>query len=73
MTYPSKELIKNITPTARTLSEANQDAEYACAVISFKTDTKLAWGFLVDAVIGFVITACMLSPFAVGFWLWVNR
>jgi len=73
MNYPSKELVKNISPVPRTLSQANRDAKYACAVISFNTDTKLAWAFFVDAVIGFVVTACVISPFAIGFWLWINK
>jgi len=73
MTYPSKELVKNISPVPRTLSQANRDAEYACAVISFKTDAKLFAGFLIEALIGFMVTLAIISPFAVGFWLWVNR
>jgi len=73
MRYPSKELTKNITPVPRTISQANRDAEYACAIISFKTDAKLAWGFFVDALIGFVVTACVIAPFAIGLYVWVTR
>ena len=48
-------LEKNITPVARTLSEANRDAQYACAVQTFKSDVKLTIDFLVNAGIGFSI------------------
>lgn len=52
MKYPSKELMKNITPVARTLSEANRDARYACAMQTFKSDAKLTLDFLGNALIG---------------------
>ena len=47
-------LIKNITPVARTLSEANRDAEYCSAIQTFKSDAKLTLDFLAQAVIGFL-------------------
>ena len=43
---------KNTQPVARTLSEANRDAQYACAIQTFKSDAKLTWNFIVDAVMG---------------------
>jgi hypothetical protein len=52
MRYPNKTLVKNITPVARTLSEANRDAQYACAIQTFKSDAKLTLEFLRDATIG---------------------
>jgi hypothetical protein len=52
MRYPSKTLIKNVSPVPRTVSEANRDAQYACAIQTFKSDTKLALDFLVNALIG---------------------
>ena len=52
--YPSKTLIKNISPVPRTVSEANRDAQYACAIQSFKSDAKLTMDFLLNATIGFV-------------------
>ena len=52
MRYPSKTLIKNITPVARTVSEANRDARYACAIQSFKSDFKLTMDFLGGAILG---------------------
>jgi len=47
-------LIKNITPVARTVSEANRDAQYACAIQTFKSDAKLTIDFLLNATIGFL-------------------
>lgn len=73
MKYPSKTLVKSITPVPRTLSEANRDARYACAVQTFKSDTKLIMAFLVDCFIGFVVTIAVASPFVVGFYMWLNK
>lgn len=52
MKYPSKTLMKNITPVARTVSEANRDARYACAIQTFKSDAKLTMEFLEQAILG---------------------
>ena len=52
MNYPSKELIKNITPLPRSLSEANRDAQYCSAIQTFKSDTKLTLDFIGNALIG---------------------
>lgn len=52
MKYPSKTLIKSITPVPRTISEANRDARYACAIQTFKSDAKLTLDFLGNALIG---------------------
>ena len=52
MRYPSKELMKNITPLPRTASEANRDAQYCCAIQTFRSDAKLTLDFLGNAVIG---------------------
>jgi hypothetical protein len=52
MRYPSKTLVKNISPVARTISEANRDAQYCCAIQTFKSDAKLTLDFLEGAVIG---------------------
>jgi len=48
---------KNLQPVARTLSEANRDARYACAVQTFKSDAKLTIDFLINALIGAVLVA----------------
>ena len=70
MRYPSKTLIKNITPVARTVSEANRDAQYACAIQTFKSDAKLTLDFLGKAIYGFVVTAIVLSiPILLVVWL----
>jgi len=45
-------LDKNLRPLPRTLSEANRDAEYCIAINTFTSDAKLAFNFLVDALIG---------------------
>jgi hypothetical protein len=65
-------LEKNLTPVPRTLSEANRDAKYACAIQTFKSDLKLTSGFIVDALIGFVVTVAMSAPFVVGFIYWLK-
>jgi len=48
---------KNLQPVARTLSEANRDAKYACAVQTFKSDAKLTWDFIKGALMGAVLVA----------------
>ena len=63
MRYPSKTLVKNVSPVARTLSEATRDAQYACAIQTFKSDAKLALDFIGGALIGagtvgFIFLAC---------------
>lgn len=70
MKYPSKTLIKNITPLARTLSEANRDARYACAIQTFKSDAKLTLDFLANAVVGGVLVLLLVSPFIYGLYVW---
>jgi hypothetical protein len=70
MRYPSKTLIKNITPVARTVSEANRDAQYACAIQSFKSDFKLTMDFIAHAIYGFwVVGLTLLVPFLLFIWL----
>lgn len=70
MRYPSKTLIKNITPVPRTVSEANRDAQYACAIQSFKSDAKLTIDFIGKAMYGFVIVGLALTiPVLVVVWL----
>ena len=59
-------LIKNITPVARTVSEANRDAQYACAIQTFKSDTKLALEFIAEALVGALwVSIVMLACFAI--------
>jgi F0F1-type ATP synthase assembly protein I len=48
---------KNLQPVARTLSEANRDARYACAIQTFKSDAKLTWDFIKGALMGAVLVA----------------
>jgi hypothetical protein len=52
MRYPSKELMKNLSPVPRTVSEANRDAQYCCAIQTFRSDAKLTWDFLCGAFLG---------------------
>jgi hypothetical protein len=73
MRYPSKTLVKNISPVARTVSEANRDAQYACAIQGFRSDTKLALAFIADCIVGFVVTVALASPFVVGFYMWSGK
>ena len=70
MRYPSKELMKNITPVARTVSEANRDAQYACAIQTFKSDAKLTMDFIGKAMYGFVVVGLGLTiPVLLIVWL----
>jgi hypothetical protein len=70
MKYPSKTLIKNISPVARTLSEANRDAQYCTAIQTFKSETKLTLDFAINAVWGALIMLAIASPFVVGLYIW---
>lgn len=72
MRYPSKTLVKNITPVARTVSEANRDAQYACAIQTFKSDTKLALDFLANAFLGALWVGVVLGGIG-GVIYWVSR
>jgi len=56
---------KNLTPIPRTVSEANRDAQYACAIQSFKSDVKLTLDFLGNAILGFLWVMIVLGS-AVG-------
>ena len=60
-TYPSVTLSKNLTPVPRTLSEANRDAKYACAIQTFKSDAKLTLDFIEQAVIGALWVAVVVG------------
>jgi len=60
MKYPSKTLVKNVSPLPRSLSEANRDARYACAIQGFKSDAKLTLEFLGDCLVGFVIVSAIV-------------
>jgi hypothetical protein len=66
MKYPSKELMKNISPVPRTMSEANRDAEYCMAIQTFKSDVKLTLDFLYNALIGgLVVTVVGLACYLI--------
>ena len=66
MTYPSKELVKNISPVPRTLSQANRDAEYCSAIIYPKeSEYSVFWGLLGALV--------AVAVFGYCFWLTINR
>ena len=70
MTYPSKTLIKNITPVSRTLSEAQRDAQYCSSIQVFKAEGKLTLDFAINAIWGAIIVLAIVAPFAVGLWIW---
>lgn len=63
---------KNLQPIPRTLSEANRDARYACAIQGFKSDFKLTMDFIGGAVIGAVWTAIAVGGIG-GLVYWVMR
>ena len=73
MRYPSKTLVKNITPVSRTVSQANRDAQYALAISTYKTDFKLTLDFAINAIWGAIIVSAIVAPFAIGFWIWSNQ
>jgi hypothetical protein len=64
MRYPSKTLIKNISPVPRSISEANRDAQYCCAIQTFKSDVKLTLDFLGQSVIGALWVAVVAGAVA---------
>jgi hypothetical protein len=61
MRYPSKELMKNLSPVPRTVSEANRDAQYCCAIQTFRSDFKLTLDFLAGAILGFMWVAVVVG------------
>jgi hypothetical protein len=69
-TYPSVVLSKSLRPVPRTVSEANRDARYACAIQTFKSDAKLTLDFLGNAAYGFCVVAIALTlPVLLVVWL----
>ena len=69
-TYPSVVLSKSLRAVPRTVSEANRDAQYACAIQSFKSDTKLTMDFIGKAMYGFVVVGLGLAiPVLLVVWL----
>ena len=70
--YPSKVLTKNLSQTARSLSEANRDAYYCSALIGFKSDAKLTLDFLANALIGALFTLVAVGAVG-GFLYWIYK
>lgn len=61
---------KNTQPVARTLSESMRDAKYACAIQTFKSDTKLAIDFIGDMIIGMVWVFLVVAiPLTCIYWV----
>jgi len=54
-------LEKNLTPVPRTLSEANRDAKYACAIQTFRSDAKLTLDFIANAFLGALWTSVAIG------------
>ena len=52
---------KYMGKTFRSVSEANRDAQYACAITTFKTDFKLAMEFIEGAVLGMFWTGLAIG------------
>ena len=46
--------------THRSVAEAFRDAEYACAITTFRTDAKLTWDFIKGTAMGMVIVGVPL-------------
>lgn len=56
--------------THRTMSEAFRDAEYACAITTFKADWKLTIDFLGKMLYGMFSTGMMIFiPVLIVMWL----
>jgi hypothetical protein len=56
--------------THRSVSEAFRDAQYACAIQTFKADWKLTIDFIVNAFYGaWVVGMAMLVPILLFIWL----
>lgn len=61
---------KRHNTTHRTMSEAFRDAEYACAIQTFKADWKLTLDFIAGAIQGgFTILMMLLIPVLILMWL----
>lgn len=61
---------KYMGKTFRSVSEANRDAQYACAIQTFKSDFKLSMEFLGQAILGFLWTGVFLGAvIALVYWL----
>jgi hypothetical protein len=54
-------LEKNLKPTPRTWEEATRNADYACSIQTFKTETQEAWEFLLGAVYSFVMVGMVAT------------
>ena len=46
---------KNLEPIPRTVSQAIRDAQYACAIQTFKSDIRLSLDFMLGAIQGALI------------------
>ena len=71
MRYPSKTLVKNITPLPRSLSEANRDAQYCSAIQTFKSDAKLTLDFIEQAIIGALWVAVVIGGLVASVCLFI--
>jgi len=61
---------KYMGKTYRSVSEATRDAQYACAIQTFKSDAKLAIGFIRDSIYGFCLVGIGISlPILLVLWL----
>jgi len=62
-------LEKNLTPVPRTLSEANRDAKYACAIQTFRSDAKLTLDFICNAFLGALWVAVVVGGLVGMFYM----
>lgn len=61
---------KRHNSTHRSMSEAFRDAQYACAIQTFKADWKLTLDFIAGAIQGaFLVFAMLFIPALVLMWL----
>ena len=63
---------KYMGKTYRSLSEANRDAQYACAIQTFKSDFKLAMEFIGQAILGGLWVLVFVGG-AIGLIYWLTK
>ena len=64
-----KQVLKNVTPVARTLSEANRDADYATPIWRCETEQKSGMRLL-GYLVGMLAIWLVVALFFVAFLHW---
>ncbi len=61
------------TTTARSLSEATRDADYATPIWRCETDIDRAKGFIQDLSVWLLLFAAVFLTFGTGLYTWITR